>query len=71
MQVTVFVQVSLFPLHLLGGIETNGAGTTSGFLVAIIFSFCGFNVSLRYTTESTITHTARPCSYLSCYLTLN
>jgi hypothetical protein len=69
--VTVFVQGGLFLLHLLGGTETNGAGSRSGFLVTIMFSFCGFKVSLRYTTESMIRLTARPCSYSSCYLALN
>ena len=42
MQVTVLLQVGLFLLHLLGGTGTNGVGTTSGFLVIIMFYFCGF-----------------------------
>ena len=58
---TVFLQVGLFLLHLLEGTETHCAGTTLGFRVTIMFSFCGLKVSLRYeyTGVSTTRHTAR------------
>jgi hypothetical protein len=35
-EVTVFQQVGLFLLHLLGGTEENGTGTTSGFCVILV-----------------------------------